>query len=108
MAVRWGVAGPGAIATSFAQGMTMADGGEITAIASRSIERADAYADRFGITARYAAYEGEGLRFEVEEVHRCLAEGLTESPVMSLDETVAIAGVLDDIRGQIGVVYPGE
>ncbi len=55
-----------------------------------------------------AGYEGEGLRFEVEEVHRCLAEGLTESPVMALDETVAIAGVLDDIRGQIGVVYPGE
>jgi hypothetical protein len=44
----------------------------------------------------------------VEEVHRCLAEGLTESPVMRLDETVAIAGVLDFIRAQIGVVYPGE
>ncbi|HEY8060863.1 MAG TPA: hypothetical protein VID94_19000, partial [Acidimicrobiales bacterium] len=55
-----------------------------------------------------AAYVGEGLRFEVEEVHRCLAAGLTESPVMALDETVAIAGVLDFIRAQIGVVYPGE
>jgi predicted dehydrogenase len=50
------------------------------------------------------AYEGEGLRFEVEEVHRCLAE----SPGMPLDETLAIAGVLDSIRGQLGVVYPGE
>jgi predicted dehydrogenase len=55
-----------------------------------------------------AAYEGEGLRFEVDEVHRCLAKGLAESPVMTLDETVAIAGVLDFIRAQIGVVYPGE
>ena len=36
------------------------------------------------------------------------SEGLTESPVMTLDETVALAGVLDDIRAQIGVVYPGE
>jgi predicted dehydrogenase len=55
-----------------------------------------------------AGYEGNGLRFQVPEVHRCLAEGLTESPVMSLDETIAIAGILDDIRGQIGLVYPGE
>lgn len=55
-----------------------------------------------------AGYEGDGLRFQVDEVHRCLAEGLTESPVMALDETIGIARVLDDIRGQIGLVYPGE
>jgi predicted dehydrogenase len=48
-----------------------------------------------------AGYEGEGLRFEVAEVHRCLAEGLTESPGMPLDETVAITGVLDAVRGQL-------
>ena len=54
------------------------------------------------------AWEGEGLRFQVEEVHRRLAEGATESPVMPLDETLLIAGILDDIRAQIGVVYPGE
>jgi predicted dehydrogenase len=48
-----------------------------------------------------AGYEGEGLRFEVAEVHRCLADGLTESPGMPLDETVAIAGVLDAVRAQL-------
>ena len=55
-----------------------------------------------------APYDGDGLRFEVFEVHRCLEEGLTESPVMSLDESVAIAGILDTIRAQIGLVFPGE
>ena len=65
-------------------------------------------AGRAGLEHIDAGYEGEGLRFQVDEVHRCLAEGLTESPVMTLDETVALAGVLDDIRAQIGVVYPGE
>jgi predicted dehydrogenase len=55
-----------------------------------------------------AAFEGEGLRFQVEEVHRCLADGTMESSVMPLDETVAIAGVLDAIRAPLGVVYPGE
>jgi predicted dehydrogenase len=48
-----------------------------------------------------ASYEGNGLRFEIAEVHRCLAEGLTESPVMPLDETIAIASVLDAIRAQV-------
>ena len=54
------------------------------------------------------AFEGDGLRFQVEEVHRCLADGRTESDVMPLDETLAIAAILDDIRTQVGVVYPGE
>jgi predicted dehydrogenase len=53
-------------------------------------------------------YEGEGLRFQATEVHRCLREGLTESPVMPLDETCAVAGTLDAIRAQIGMTYPGE
>ncbi len=55
-----------------------------------------------------ASYEGEGLRFQVHEVHRCLAEGRTESTVVPLDESVAIATVLDAVRAQIGVSYPGE
>ena len=54
------------------------------------------------------SYEGNGLQFEIEEVHRCLAEGSMESRVMPLDETRALAGTLDAIRAQVGVVYPGE
>ena len=53
------------------------------------------------------AYEGDGLRFEIAEVHRCLAAGELESPVMPLDESVALMRVMDEVRGQIGVVYPG-
>jgi predicted dehydrogenase len=54
------------------------------------------------------SYEGNGLRFEIEEVHRCLSEGSAESSVMPLDETLALAATLDAIRAQVGVVYPGE
>jgi hypothetical protein len=54
------------------------------------------------------AYQGDGLRFQVDEVHRCLAAGLTESPVMPLAETVAVAGTLDAVRKQLGVAYPGD
>jgi predicted dehydrogenase len=55
-----------------------------------------------------ATYEGNGLRFEIDEVHRCLADGRTESPVITLDESIALATTLDAIRAQLGVVYPGE
>ncbi len=54
------------------------------------------------------SYEGNGLRFEIAEVHRCLAAGLTESPTMTLDETIRLARTMDEIRAQIGLVYPGE
>ncbi len=55
-----------------------------------------------------ASYEGNGLRFEIDEVHRCLSDGRTESGVITLDASVALAMALDAIRAQIGVVYPGE
>jgi predicted dehydrogenase len=62
-----------------------------------------------GTTERIdTAWEGDGLRFEIEEVHRCLAEGRTESEVMPLDESIALMEVLDDMRAQLGVTYPGE
>ncbi len=55
-----------------------------------------------------ARWDGEGLRFQAEEVHRCLAAGLHESPRMPLQETIAIAATMDAIRAQVGVRYPGE
>jgi predicted dehydrogenase len=64
--------------------------------------------DANGVERVEAGFEGEGLRFQVDEVHRCVAAGLGESPTMSLAETVEIAGTLDAIRAQLGVVYPGE
>jgi predicted dehydrogenase len=54
------------------------------------------------------SYEGSGYRFEVEEVHRCLRAGLAESPKMPLDDTLAVMDVLDGIRAQVGLVFPGE
>jgi predicted dehydrogenase len=63
---------------------------------------------RSGAETIDCGYDGEGLRYEVQEVHRCIDEGLTESPTMPLGETLSIAETLDSIRAQIGLVYPGE
>jgi predicted dehydrogenase len=49
---------------------------------------------------------GNGYRGEVEEVARCLRAGELESPLVPLDDTVAILRVLDEARRQLGVRYP--
>ncbi len=51
-------------------------------------------------------YRGNGLHYQAIEVQRCLDLGLTESPVMPLDETLAIMETMDRIRAPWGLVYP--
>jgi predicted dehydrogenase len=51
---------------------------------------------------------GNGYRAQVAEVARCLREGELESPLVPLDETVAILTVLDEARRQLGVRYPAD
>ncbi len=51
---------------------------------------------------------GHGWHHEAAEVVRCLRAGLLESPVMPLDESVAIMETLDEIRRQVGLRYPFE
>lgn len=51
---------------------------------------------------------GKGLRYQAAEVARCLRAGLLESPTMSLDQTVQIMDTMDEVRRQIGLVYPQE
>src|SRR5690606_37445436 len=48
---------------------------------------------------------GNGYAHEAIEAGRCLREGLLESPGMTHDETLAIMGLLDTIRTQIGLRY---
>ena len=48
---------------------------------------------------------GNGYAHEAIEAGRCLREGLLESPAMTHDDTLAIMGLLDTIRKQIGLRY---
>jgi predicted dehydrogenase len=61
-----------------------------------------------GIEHRDAPIVGEGLRYQVAEVHRCLRAGELESPAIPLAETLSLARTMDRIRQQIGVRYPAE
>jgi predicted dehydrogenase len=51
---------------------------------------------------------GHGLRYQADEVGRCLRAGETESPIMPLDETLSIMATMDEVRRQIGLRYPSE
>jgi predicted dehydrogenase len=51
---------------------------------------------------------GQGLRYQADEVGRCLRAGATESATMPLDETLSIMTTMDVIRDQIGLRYPSE
>lgn len=52
-------------------------------------------------------HEG-GFQYQAAEVARCVAEGRQESATMSWDDTLAVLGTMDEVRRQLGVVYPGE
>jgi predicted dehydrogenase len=51
-------------------------------------------------------HEGWGYQFEAIEVQRCLAEGLRESPLVPHATTLEVMSILDEVRAQVGVVYP--
>jgi len=54
--IRWGVVGPGRIADKVVQDFAVVDGARPVAVASRSLARAEAFADRHGIDRAHGSY----------------------------------------------------
>lgn len=53
-------------------------------------------------------YDGNGYGYQVREVHDCLRAGKLESAVVPHADTLEIMTLLDEMRGQWGLVYPEE
>ncbi|MBT8280633.1 MAG: Gfo/Idh/MocA family oxidoreductase [Muriicola sp.] len=51
---------------------------------------------------------GKGYTYEIEEVHRCLAENSTESPFWSHKQSLELISLLDKIREIAGIRFPFE
>lgn len=47
------------------------------------------------------AADDNGYVYEIREVHRCLREGLTESPRMPLELTLTVMRWLDELQRQV-------
>ena len=52
--------------------------------------------------------EGHGYHYEAAHVQQCLAQGLTESPLLPLAFSLELMEVVDAVRRDIGLRYPGE
>ena len=52
--------------------------------------------------------EGLGYLPEIREVEDCVLAGALESPRATLDDSVGVLTVLDDVRSQLGIRYPSE
>jgi predicted dehydrogenase len=50
----------------------------------------------------------DALHFEAAEAARCIAAGRLESPIRPLAESITALQVMDEIRRQLGVRFPGE
>src|SRR5215472_10510198 len=110
---RWGIVGTGTVAALFAEGLADAAGAELAAVASRSKERAEAFAAALGAARSYGgdgAYEALARDTAVDLVyvatpnseHRAHAILLLEAGkgvvcekpfAMNAEETRAIVGV---------------
>lgn len=55
--IKWGILGLGKIAHKFAEDLKKVSNAELYAVASRTQEKADAFADKFGVAKRYDSYE---------------------------------------------------
>ncbi|TBR44932.1 Gfo/Idh/MocA family oxidoreductase [Marinomonas agarivorans] len=53
-------------------------------------------------------FPGMGYQFEIDEVNRCLEEGLLQSPNFTWSNSLDLITTLDEIRADIGVEYPQE
>lgn len=55
--VRWGIVGAGKIAHSFSKDLVLVSGGKLTAVGSRSLERAKKFADEYGAPHVFGSYD---------------------------------------------------
>ena len=54
--IRWGIVGPGRIAENLVKDFPLVDGARPVAVASRSLERAEAFDARHGLERAYGSY----------------------------------------------------
>ena len=66
------------------------------------------FADQAPVIKQFNYSLETGFKFEIQEVVNLLREDKLESPMMPLDESLAIMETMDSIRNEIGLVYKND
>ncbi|WP_062304961.1 Gfo/Idh/MocA family protein [Demequina subtropica] len=61
-----------------------------------------------GTTSFFDGDVPNGFQYEAAEVARCIVAGDTESALLTLDHSIEVMEIMDEVRAQIGLVYPNE
>ncbi|MGB7784631.1 MAG: Gfo/Idh/MocA family oxidoreductase, partial [Salinimicrobium sp.] len=67
--IKWGIIGPGQIARKFARSLQEVDDAQLYAVASRTLERAEAFAEETGAAKAFGSYEEMLMDAEVDVVY---------------------------------------
>ena len=67
--IRWGILGLGKIAKEFARDLAVVPSAELLAVASRSEERAQAFATEFGVATAYGSYEALATDERIDAIY---------------------------------------
>lgn len=67
--IRWGIAGPGGIANKFAVAIKNVECAELCAVASRSRQRGEAFAEKYGIPKVFESYEEMAESDDIDAVY---------------------------------------
>jgi len=89
--LRWGILGCGSIAGKFAEGLQSVPGARLVAVASRSQDKANEFADKFGAPRRHASYEALAQDPEVDAVYVATPHPLhAENSILCLNAGKAV------------------
>ena len=67
--IKWGILGPGNIANQFAKGLSVIPDAKLVAVGSRSIDRANSFADKYDVKRRYGSYDDLANDPEVDAIY---------------------------------------
>ena len=56
----------------------------------------------------HSPWDGFGYQFQISAVEKCLAQGLSECPLVPHSLSIQLMNQMDEIRKQTGIVYPED
>ena len=91
--IRWGIVGTGGIAHRFANAIKNVSDCELIAVASRTKEGADSFADEFNIANRFSSYEELANADIIDAVYIGVPHGYhADTTILFLNKKISVLG----------------